>query len=170
MEQKHARGGFVLGYVMIIMMVLTMMVMMAAAFTSSYVAGGQRNRCQAQVAVTARTTAKAIASDMENPPEDGSLRIILEKAIKEGDAVLSLEGLDEDMGTVWLEITYLEESGSLFVTVCAERMGTEEKITVGFSREREQKAEGDMEERSGKNDKPWQLLGYQNGEWGGVWR
>lgn len=161
MEKKHARGGFVLGYVLMLMMVLTMMVMMAAAFTSSYVSGGQRSRCRTQVAVTARTTAKAVASDMENPPEEGSLRTILEKAIKEGDTVLSLEGLDEDMGSVWLELTYLEETGSLYVTVCAERMGAEAKITAGFSRGME---------RDGKTHKPWELLGYQNGEWRGTWR
>lgn len=161
MEKKDARGGFVLGHVMILMMVLTMMVMMAAAFTSSYVSGGQRRRCRAQVAVTAKTMAKAVASDMENPPEEGSLRTILEEAIKEGDTLLSLEGLDEDMGTAWLEIIYLEESGSLYVTVCAERMGAEEKITVGFSRGMEQ---------DGKTHKPWELLGYQSGEWRGTWR
>lgn len=160
-EENRGRRGSALGVVIVIMMVMMILVTAALSLTASYGIRTQRyhNRIQAQL--TARTTAEVVARDLQDKAKPGSIRSIIENLIDEElKAVLTVEGLDEQMGEVTLEAAYDKDTDRLEITVSTVLNEAEEEITIVF----DYVAKSQKTAEGGEETGSWKLVRFEDGK------
>lgn len=131
MNQKFNKRGAVLGWVMAAMVVLTLLLVLSLTISARTMSHVRENRNLRQAELTAKSLAQAVASDLEGELAEGNLRFWLEEVVVgQGEVMIELTGLPEQMGRIELEGIYQEEEKRLSVTVSATLEQAKAAVTV----------------------------------------
>lgn len=149
--RRYGRCGSSMGFVIVVMMVMMILILAALSLAAAYVFRNEKLHNRIQADLTVRTVSEALVSDLQKPAEEGSVRAIIEAAAgASGEGTIRLEGLDEDMGAVTLDVHYNQEEGSLCVTVKVVLGDISREMKVVSDRETEQLPSAGRRKRDGE--------------------